>query len=217
MLLSDAIKRFRQITRDTEEKYLWEDCRIRALLFDGQKQAAIRRRLLRDDTDPRFSRILFPAGQREVKLNRAIYCIDYADLYIDDTYVSKLEITDRDSAQMEDAEWRTRIGEPRFLVHDDTRVYLTPVPEKDSLVHLDVTRFPVGPDTAEFEVSEEHHEAIVWYAVGQAYLDSDSDAFDLERSRIFMGEFDRKYGPEVGAGMRRRARAGAPHRNRIHL
>lgn len=217
MLLAEAVGKFRAATRDTVQPYLWEDCEIHALLFEGQKQASIRKRLLREDSDPKVSRLILPAGTRRCNIHSSVYSIDYADLVVNNSLVKRLIITDRDSMYATDPEWRMQSGEPEFLIHDDTVVTVSPAPVVESVLHLDVTRFPYGPDTAEFEVSEEHHEAVVWYALGQAYLDADSDSFDLQRSRLFMDRFDSMYGPQVQAGARRRARAGAPHRNRVQL
>ena len=91
------------------------------------------------------------------------------------------------------------------------------MPDVACEIRIDVVRYPYGPDTSEMEVSSEHHEAIVDYALAISYDDPDSDAYDARRADKYMRSFERKYRPPVAGGARRRSVASAPHRNTVQL
>jgi hypothetical protein len=216
MQLVEMIGRFRVSARDKVEPYLWCDEVIRARLHEGQREVAIRQRLIRD-SDCSQCTIPFYVNQRFGALHPSIINIDYADLWINGVFDSNLTITDRGTLSKLDPEWRSLTGTPEYIVNDDANIMVSPLPDVECEVRIDAVRYPFGPDTVEMEVSSEHHEAIVDYALAISYDDTDSDAYDARRADKYMRSFERKYGPPVAGGARRRAVASAPHRNTVQL
>jgi len=216
MLLPEMIGRFRANARDRTLPYLWCDDIIRARLLEGQREVAIRQRLIRD-SDCSICTIPLSVDQRKAYLHQSIINIEYADLWTDDVFDSNLQIIDRGTLSRLDSEWRKLTGKPEYIVNDDNSIIVSPLPNVACEIRLSVVRYPLGPDTAEMEVSSEHHEAIVDYALAISYDDPDSDAYDARRAEKYIRSFERKYGPPVAGGARRRSVASAPHRNTVQL
>lgn len=216
MLLPEMIGRFRANARDNTLPYLWCDNIIRARLLEGQREVAIRQRLIRD-SDCSICTIPISASQRKADLHRSIINIEYADLWVDGAFDSNLQIIDRGALFKLNNEWRGLVGKPEYIVNDDNSIIVSPLPDIACEVRIDVVRYPLGPDTKDMEVSSEHHEAIVDYALAISYDDPDSDAYDARRAEKYMRSFERKYGPPVAGGAQRRSVASAPHRNTVQL
>lgn len=216
MLLLESIGRFRANARDNTSPQQWCDNVIRARLLEGQREVAIRQRLLRASDCPQCT-IPLSINQRQASLHQSIINIEYADLWIDGTFHSNLKIIDRGVLFKLNNEWRSLTGNPEYIVNDDNSIIVSPLPDVACEVRIDVVRFPYGPDSEEMEVSSEHHESIVDYALAISYDDPDSDAYDARRAEKYMRSFERKYGPPVAGGARRRAVASAPHRNTVQL
>lgn len=216
MLLPEMIGRFRANARDSISPYSWCDDIIRARLLEGQREVAIRRRLIRD-SDCSICTIPLSMDQRKAYLHHSIINIEYADLWVDGVFNSNLQIIDRGTLFKLDSEWRRLVGKPEYIINDDNSIIVSPLPDVVCEIRVSVVRYPLGPDTAEMEVSSEHHEAIVDYALAISYDDPDSDAYDARRAEKYMRSFERKYGPPVAGGARRRSVASAPHRNTVQL
>lgn len=216
MTLSEMIGRFRSNAMDKVAPYTWCDNVIRARLFEGQREVAIRQRLLRLSD---CSQCIIPlaVNQRGADLHRSVINIEHAELLIGGVFQSNLSIVDRGTLFDLDPEWRGQTGNPEYIVNDDTSIIVSPLPSVACEIRIDAIRYPFGPDTAEMEVSSEHHESIVDYALAISYDDPDSDTYDARRADKYMRSFERKYGPSVAGGARRRAFASAPHRNIVHL
>ena len=63
MTLEELIASFREDSTDKLEPYLWEDETVTRWLNEAQDEAAVRGRLLLDDSTPAVTQIAVTAGQ----------------------------------------------------------------------------------------------------------------------------------------------------------
>ena len=73
MTLQELIARFRVLAHDQADPPFWSSEDIARWLSDGQTQACIRGRLLREDARDAICRIALVPGQRTYKLHRTVY------------------------------------------------------------------------------------------------------------------------------------------------
>jgi hypothetical protein len=73
MNLEDLIASFREDSTDKLEPYLWEDETVTRWLNEAQDEAAVRGRLLLDDSTPAVTTIAVSAGQASYQLHAKVY------------------------------------------------------------------------------------------------------------------------------------------------
>ncbi|MDN5539966.1 MAG: hypothetical protein L0H08_23745, partial [Comamonas sp.] len=73
MNLEDLIASFREDSSDEVEPYLWGDDTVTRWLNEAQDEAAVRGRLLLDDSTPAVTTIAVSAGQASYQLHAKVY------------------------------------------------------------------------------------------------------------------------------------------------
>ena len=72
MTLGELIASFREDATDKVETYLWEDEAVTRWLNEAQDEAAVRGRLLLDDSTPAVTTIAVNAGQASYQLHAKV-------------------------------------------------------------------------------------------------------------------------------------------------
>lgn len=78
-------------------------------------------------------------------------------------------------------------------------------------VYLEVYRLPYETqidESYEFEIPEEYHHDLIYWALHEAYKKQDADTFDQEKADYYLARFDQTFGKPVSAGVRMRQLQG---------
>jgi len=217
------IRRFRELSQDEVEPYLWEDCFVLNMLNEAEREAADRAKLLYDDS---------LAVAVDVKAGTARYAIDPHVIDIERAALTaegdrrpplNLKLFDR----ME-LDWRTPPrsrheaglpwGRPFGLVYDGKQeVEIVPWPRRNGRLLLGVHRLP----WAAFDMDEEpeipciHHPALVDWALFRAFSIPDADEANEQLAAFYHDRFEKYFGRRIDARKRRLQRANKPHINKL--
>jgi hypothetical protein len=214
--LADLIAEFRSAADDADaQPYLFSDADITRWLNEAQTEAAIRRRLLRETTDPAMCEIDVTAGTADytlhpdfVELSHHAFLLDGATERTDLLLVTR-EWLDRNVARWRDME----SDEPLYLVQDALNLRLVPTPSADGTLLLEGYRVPsaqmaLSADTP--EIAAIHHRHLVQWALYRGYGVPDKEVFDPKRAAQAEADFTRYFGPRPDADLRNDTRMDTP-------
>lgn len=219
MNLETLIRRFRVMTQDKLQPYLFQDEDVIDWLNEAQEQAAIRGRLIMDDTTPEVCRIDLTVGTQSYELHETVFEIVNARLRNanDSEYEdNRLFIVSREWLDENMKYWRECTEKAKYAIQDDKRIRLVGTFPADSWIDLEVYRLPLCPlmnDPDEPEIHRSHHEHLLDWAYHQAYMVPDTEVFDPEKSRRAEAEFTAYFGIEPDSDMRRITRHDIFHQN----
>lgn len=220
MTLEDLIARFRVLAADKEEPPFWSNEDVARWLSDGQVQACIRGRLLREDVRDAVCRIALEPGRQTYKLHRAVY--ELIDVRIKPPVGPSrpLKLVTREWLDAEMPDWRD-CGRPVFwAIQDETSLRLVGNIGDGDVLRLECYRLPLAAledGSDEPEIHEAHHAALVQWALFQAFSVPDSDAFDPARAKLAEEAFTQYFGLPVDSDLRRATRQDVQHHNRAIL
>jgi len=227
---ANLITMFRIYTHDkikamdgSSDDLLWTDDEILQFLSDGERAAAAGHRRLIHDTTPAVAEIAVVSGSSFYTIHDKI--IEFTDIALyDDAGVTchrQLRITTRGELDDFRPGWQheTVTGQPEFAVHDDTGIVLYPTPDDDYTLKCGVFRYPLECITqgSSPEISEQHHDDLVTYAMYKAYSVNENDKNALQLSAKYQQQFERIYGSPARVQYARAGRANRYHRSRICL
>ncbi|AVQ84289.1 phage adaptor protein [Variovorax sp. PMC12] len=210
MTLQQLIRRFRVLARDTVAPYLWADEDVRDWFNDAQAQAAVRARLLLEDSLPAVCQIVMEAGRHTYPLHASLY--ELTNLHLVDAVPEpvELKLVSRGWLDREAPGWRVGEGVPagelRYALQGDTTLRLVNTPTAAGTLFIEGYRLPLATMTANDDVPEihkAHHEKLIQWPLHRAFSIPDSQAFDPNRAAIAEGEFTAYFGPMPDADMRR--------------
>lgn len=217
MTLEDLIRRFRTLAVDNVQPYLFADEDVTDWLNDGQRQACIRARLLREDDNPVVCEIALAPGQRTYPLHKAVY--ELINARIVPAGVGRARtvfLASREWMGENLPDWRDEQGLAEFAIQDDTSIRVVgSITAGDKMV-IECYRTPLKAlayDTDKPEIHEAHHEHLIQWALHKAFSVVDAETFDPKRAELSESAFTHYFGPLPDSDLRRTTRMDVPHHN----
>ena len=210
------------MARDTVEPFLFSDEDVIAWLNDAQEQAAIRARLLLEESNPDVCEIITTPGQHTYPLHPALY--ELASIRFKPDGASDpepLRLVTREWLDQNYRHWRNDLVRPvRYAIQGETTLRMVPPPIVPGTLLLEGYRLPLEPlaiDTDEPEIHKASHEKLIYWALHRAFSVVDSEMIDKDRAAMAEDEFSRHFGLAVDADMRRATRGDEVQHNVVYL
>ena len=210
MNLEQLIASFRVDADDLVAPFLFSDDWIAGWLSEAQVEAAIRGRLILEDTNPDVCQIAVTAGTASYELHRSVY--EIADLRFMPVGASRstpLPLVTREWLDDKRPGWRDNCKELSFAIQSDHRLRIVGAPNTDGVLHLEAYRVPLkalANDTDKPELSEAHHRHLVYWALHRAFSRPDSETIDPQRADRALEAFTRYFGLAPDSDLRRSTR-----------
>ena len=219
MTLEELIAQFRSDTFDLAAPYLTTDEQITLFLNEAEQEACIRARLIHDDSTSAVCSIAVTARTASYPLHASVIEVTRATFTptgSSATFV--LYLTDRVEMERCCSDWRTREGEPRQAIIDDTKIRLGHLPSTSGTINLECYRLPlenIEDATSESpEIARIHHRHLIQWALHRCYSRPDAEVFDAGKSATALAEFTRVFGLRPDADYRRFTQANRPNCNK---
>lgn len=216
MTLEDLIRRFRTLAVDNVQPYLFADEDVTDWLNDGQRQACIRGRLLREDDNQAVCEIALTPGQRTYPLHKAVYEIINARIVPVSGRSRPVFLASREWLDENMPGWRDDHGPAEFAIQDDTSIRVVGAVTAGDKLAIECYRTPLkmlANDTDKPEIHEAHHEYLIQWALHKAFSVVDADTFDPQRSDRSEAAFTNYFGRMPDSDLRRMTRWDVPHHN----
>lgn len=216
MTLEDLIRRFRTLAVDKVQPYLFADEDVTDWLNDGQRQACIRGRLLREDDNQAVCEIALTPGQRTYPLHKAVYEIINARIVPVSGRSRPVFLASREWLDENMPGWRDDHGPAEFAIQDDTSIRVSGAVTAGDKLAIECYRTPLkmlANDTDKPEIHEAHHEYLIQWALHKAFSVVDADTFDPQRSDRSEAAFTNYFGRMPDSDLRRMTREDVPHHN----
>ena len=137
MTLEQLIQQFRVDADDLTEPHFWDAEWIATWLTEAQAEAAIRKRLLYEASNPAMCQIAVAASAATHELHKSLFELVHLRFQATGaTTSSVLSIKAREELDRIRPGWRDETGTPRYAVQDDTRITLVPRPEVAGTLHI---------------------------------------------------------------------------------
>lgn len=219
MNLEELSARFRTDADDTIVPYLFSDEEVAAWLNEAQDEAAVRARLIFEDSDPDVCQIGVTANTSVYTTHKALFEITKATFTPTDGDPIDLYITDRVQLDREMPGWRSSTGEPEALIQDDKTVRIVPTPDVAGVLAVEGHRLPLetmANDDDEPEIQAIHHRHLIYWALHCAFSKPDSETVDKDKSAVAEAAFIRYFGRRPDAETRKETQANRPQHNQSH-
>lgn len=216
MTLDELIAQFRSDTDDLTPDYLSSDLQVTGWLDEAQEEAAIRKSLLHESTDPAICQIAILPGVRSYRLHKMVTLITYAQFVATGaTQACVLTATDRMTLDAARPGWRSLAGEPRAYIQNDTTIDLDYLPTEAGILTIEAYRVPVMSiaDSDEPEIASTHHRHLIQWALHRCYSRPDAEVHDPKRADRALSEFTRYFGIRPDADLLRTHQANRPSHN----
>lgn len=216
MTLEELIRRFRTLAVDNVQPYLFADEDVTDWLNDGQRQACIRGRLLREDDNQAVCEIALTPGQRTYPLHKAVYEIINARIVPVSGRSRPVFLASREWLDENMPGWRDDHGPAEFAIQDDTSIRVVGAVTAGDKLAIECYRTPLkvlANDTDKPEIHEAHHEYLIQWALHKAFSVVDADTFDPQRSDRSEAAFTNYFGRMPDSDLRRMTREDVPHHN----
>lgn len=214
--LKELIRRFRVLAFDKAIPSFWADEDVRAWLNDAERQAAIRGRLLPEDSEAAVCAIALQAGQRTYTLHDSVFEIISLRLVPEGGRARHLELKSREWLDARMPDWRDRAEPARFAIQNDTSLRLVGDFGNGDALSLECYRLPLRAmeqPTDTPEIHEAHHEHLVQWALHMAFSIPDTETFDPRRAQDADAAFTRYFGALPDSNLRRITREDQQHSN----
>ncbi len=211
MELQELERAFREQSDDVGGFQLYTSEWVARAATEAEREAAVRGRLLFDDTTAELTTFAMLADQAVITLDPRVWVIDSA------TYLSSggsrprdVEIKGVDWLRNQ-CDWATRsCSRPGYIVHFARyQARIWPMPTLDGLLQLSVYRLPLydleDPDD-EPEIGVELHNDLIDWILYRAYGQKDSELRDDARAADHLASFTEKFGEKDSAEVQRRHR-----------
>ena len=210
MNLEQLTAQFRVDADDLTEPYFWGAEWIAVWLTEAQAEAAIRKRLLYEASNPAICQIAVLADTATHDLHKSLFELVHLRFQATGaTTSSVLTIKAREELDRIRPGWRDETGTPRHAIQDDTRITLVPRPELAGTLHIEGYRVPLKAlenDTDKPELNEAHHRHLVHWALHRAFSKPYSETIDPTRAATAEAAFTLYFGPSPDADLRRSTR-----------
>lgn len=217
MQLSQLIQRFRTLANDKVEPYFNDDESIIDWLNDAVNEACIRGRLLHESQNRDVCTIAVSPFTSEYPIHESLY--ELSRVWFEPangTYGSYLALMSAENLDQRYKcdNWKRMKGVPQFVIQDDTKLRLVPIPTIEGELQLEGYRVPLiamENDTDKPEINQIHHVQLIQWALHKAYSIPDSEFFDPNRSALAEQAFTDYFGPRPDSDLRRMTREDTPH------
>lgn len=229
MTLKDLIASFRvdaddkaQSLNGSTSDLLWPDDDVTRWFNEAVEEAALRKRLIFDETTPEVCEIAVEEGVSGYPLNSALVEITAAFLHTAGSErVIRLTATDRDEMDRIRPDWRTERCTPKYFIQEDTRIYLPGIVDADYTMKLEGYRLPLDDEQMSDEsdvpvIAQAHHRFLVHWPLHRAYGKQDADTFDPNRAALALDAFEKYFGLRPDADLRKDQQANRPHHNKAY-
>ena len=210
MNLEQLRQQFRIDADDLVQPYLWPDEWLAPWLTEAVSEAAVRKRLLYEASNPAMCQIAVAASAATHELHKSLFELVHLRFQATGAATSSvLSIKAREELDRIRPGWRDETGTPRHAIQDDTRITLVPRPEVAGTLHIEGYRVPLKAlenDTDKPEIHEAHHRHLVHWALHRAFTKPDSETIDPQRAATAEAAFTRYFGPSPDADLRRSTR-----------
>lgn len=218
MTLGDLIKSFRVEAQDKVAPFIFEDDDVSRWLIEAEHEAAVRGRLLHEESNPRVCEIAIAAGVDTYKLHSALYEIDRIQLTESgdgELLHDPIKLVSRTWLDNHLRDWRVQVGRPEFAVQNDTTIRFVPTPYESGNVLLSGYRLPLRGLTKDKssspEIHEAHHRHLIDWALFKAFSLPDNDTLNLGSAEGAMEKFTRYFGLQTDSDLRRNTREDLDH------
>jgi hypothetical protein len=195
--LTDLEAKFRSDTGDLVAPFLFKAKDVHLWLNWAQDEACKRSDLIREDRDPKMTRLPVKAGGFPPDLDPAWTRIDSAVYVVGDERTNLRILTDRKVLDQESSDWRYEQGDPRSLLIEQRKLRLVRSPQSAGTLYLEGFRLPcdvIKPD-GEPEIQSVHHLELVNWAIKIAYERPDVETRDPGRAQAAADAFRAYFGP----------------------
>ena len=223
MNLEELIASFREDSADKVEPYLWEDETVTRWLNEAQDEAAVRARLLLDDSTPAVTTIAVEVGKASYQLHPKVYEIAHLQWQASAAAhrAKPVDLVTREWLDRKHPGWRSRIDcDALYAIQSEGALRMVPVPKEAGKLVLEAYRLPLKPLTNETDKPEIHaasHAYLVYWALHRAFSQPDSDGFDPQRAATAEAEFTGYFGARPDADLRRATRHDEPQVNVTYI
>ena len=218
MNLEQLIQQFRVDADDLTEPHFWDAEWIATWLTEAQAEAAIRKRLLYEASNPAVCQIAVAANAATHDLHKSLFELVHLRFQATGAATSSvLSIKAREELDRIRPGWRDETGTPRYAVQDDTRITLVPRPEVAGTLHVEGYRVPLkalANDTDKPEIHEAHHRHLVHWALYRAFSKPDADGADPTKAARAEANFTKYFGIAPDADLRRSTRSDEVQTNK---
>ena len=219
MNLEQLTAQFRVDADDLTEPHFWAAEWIATWLTEAQAEAAIRKRLLYEASNPAVCQIAVAANAATHDLHKSLFELVHLRFQATGAATSSVvTIKAREELDRIRPGWRDETGTPRYAVQDDTRITLVPRPEVAGTLHVEGYRVPLKAlenDTDKPELNESHHRHLVHWALHRAFSKPDAETIDPTRAATAEAAFTRYFGPRPDSDLRRATRSDVPQTNKV--
>lgn len=220
MNLEQLTQRFRTDSCDKADPPFASNEEVWGWFSQAVDEAAIRARLLLEDSDPAFCRIAVSAGQSRAPLHPKTYEIAQQSFVLDTGRHIPLDLISREKLDQVASRWREMPnGEPRWLIQMDTSARLVPAPMEAGALHLEIYRLSLKPlltESSKPEIHEARHIHLVEWALHKFFSIPDADFFDTGRAQRHLQNFENYFGLSPDVDLRRSTREDEVQTTVVH-
>lgn len=215
MTLAELMARHRTLTTDdVGPDYFVSDSLLISFLNEAVAEAAIRGRLLHESADQTICRISVAAGTTVYPLHASLYELDHVSFLPDgETQRRPVKQTSQEWLDANVQDWRDAVGDPEYLIQNDTTVRLIPRPERDGALLLEGYRTPKVPMAAPAdtpEINGIHHLYLVEWSKFRTFSIEDSELYTPQKAAEAEAAFTAYFGRRPDADLRRITREDMP-------
>ncbi len=216
MTLEELIRRFRSLSKDQSEPYLWPDEDVTDWLNDAQAQACVRGRLIREDANSLMCRIALDPAKHTYPLHKSVYEIIHLRLIPLVGKPRTMHLKSREWLDAQAPDWRDLDQPACWAIQNDTTVRVVGQIIAGDVLELECYRLPMklmAVPTDKPEIHQAHHEHMIQWALHKAFSIPDADTFDSTRETAAETAFTSYFGPLPDSDLRRTTRTDQVHAN----
>lgn len=208
MNLGQLRAEFRRLMLDAVAPYLWSDAEIDAYINESVREAAIRAKLIQDETTDAVCKLDLVANTSTYTLHPTICGIYRIKI---DGAANPLWRKSREEMDVQYPGWETQTGDPQIFteLNDTSRLRIVPTPYQNGVARLVVWRLPLADMVVDAdipEIHEKHHYRLIDWARRCAYLKQDSETFDAAAAQRYEALFEASFGVRPDANVQRKRR-----------
>lgn len=189
---SELLKVFREEMRDEDAGYLWSDAAIYRYMDDAQKMFCRLTEGIEDSTTEAICRLSVEAGTDWYPVSTKILKVREA---VDTATGRPYSVLNMEKASVHGVHFNGNPGPLKLFVTglEKHKLRAYPMPATDTTVELRVFRLPLETITdaggQEFEIDEQHHEALLLWMKHRAYDKQDAETYNKGSSQEFEAKF----------------------------
>lgn len=223
MNLEELIASFREDAMDRANPPLWSDESVTRWLNEAQDEAAIRGRLLLDDSTPVVTTIAVEADKASYQLHAKVYEIAHLQWQPSAAAhrAKPVDLVTREWLDRKHPGWRVRMDcDALYAIQTEGALRMVPTPREDGTLVLEAYRLPLKPlanDTDKPEIHAASHAYLVYWALHRAFSQPDGDGFDPQRAATAEAAFTGYFGARPDSDLRRATRHDEPKVNVAYI